>query len=253
MVSTAPVTLLCLPYAGGSSTIYRGWAERMPRGVQLVPLNLPGRGARVGMPPVHEWPRLLDLIVDDVKPYLNRPFALFGHSMGALLGIELAFELRSRYGAEPVWFGASGCAAPSRREYESKWLACSSEELMAELVSLDGTPPEVLDNPELMALLAPVLRADFHLCGTHEYRRRAPLSCPMLVLGGEQDEELMEDEESLTGWKQEIDGPFEIQMLDAGHFFINTHRDEVIDAVKGSLARHLHSTWPARVACQAGI
>ncbi|MGP1667063.1 MAG: thioesterase II family protein, partial [Rhodanobacter sp.] len=114
----APLNLLCLPYAGGNASVYREWSARMPGWVNVIPLHMPGRGVRQRMAPVHEWKALLDLLVDDVRTDLGRPFAIFGHSMGALIGVELAYELRDRYRVSPVWFGASACIAPSRRERE---------------------------------------------------------------------------------------------------------------------------------------
>lgn len=238
-----PLTLFALPYAGGSSAIYRRWADKLPEWVRFVPLHMPGRGVRARMAPIHEWRPLLDLLVQDVRAYLDRPYAIFGHSMGALLGAELAYELRQRYRLAPIWLGVSACIAPAKRKRETHWLNCSHDELMEEVGSLNGTAPAILENEDFMALVAPVLRADFHLCGTHVRRALPPLSCPILALGGTKDDEIMEEPDNLSAWALETSGPFDLQMLDADHFYINTHQDEVIARVAASLARHADPSW----------
>ncbi len=192
--------------------------------------------------PVHEWQPLMELLLQDVEPYLDRPFAIFGHSMGALVGIKLAHELRRRHGVDPVWMGLSACIAPAMRERETKWLDCPHSELMDEIVSLNGTAPDILGNDEFMALIAPVLRADFHLCGTYARGDGPPLACPVLVLGGSQDDEVMESPDNLSAWAQETSGAFDLQLLDADHFFINSHQDDVIARVEASLERHVHTS-----------
>jgi surfactin synthase thioesterase subunit len=177
------ITLFCLPYAGAGAAIYRGWRHRLPDWIELIPLHLPGRGMRYHLPAMHDWAQLIDLLVRDVRPHIARPFGIFGHSMGALIGIELAHAIRARYQRTPVWFGASGSKAPSQRERDLKWLDCSEETLLDELRSLHGTPPDLLENRELLEVLLPALRADFHLCRSYHPQRREPLNCPLLVLG----------------------------------------------------------------------
>lgn len=241
------VTLFVLPYAGGSAAIYRLWAEKMPSWVHLVPLRMPGRGVRAGMKPIHDWPDLLDLLVRDVQDRLDHPYAIFGHSMGALIGMELAYELRLRHRIEPVWMGMSACIAPAMRKPETKWLTCSHSDLMEEVASLNGTAQDVLENQEFMTLMAPILRADFHLCGTYVHRGFSPLSAPMLVLGGTKDEEVMAAPDNLAAWARETHGAFDLQMLDADHFFINTHRNDVIARVVASLSQYASSARPGTV------
>jgi surfactin synthase thioesterase subunit len=229
--------LFCLPYAGGSASIYREWNTRLPAWIELVPLHMPGRGVRHGMPAMVDWPALLDLLLADAQPHIGGPFAIFGHSMGALVGIELAHALREGFGVAPVWFGASGCRAPRDREPEHHWLTCPEAEFVEQVRALKGMPEELLQNREFMDLVMPYLRADFHLCGTYAYHPRRPLDCPMLLLSGTRDDELARLPEGLSAWRDETRGTIEARELDADHFFINTHRTAVIDIVADSLAR----------------
>ncbi|MGQ3027192.1 MAG: thioesterase II family protein [Ferrovibrionaceae bacterium] len=233
---TDQVTLFCLPHAGACAAAYRGWTGQLPGWLMPVPLHLPGRGLRRAEAVVHDWPTLIDRLVRDALPHLARPYAIFGHSMGALVGLELAHALRGSGAGEPLWFGASGCTAPTRREPEPDWLDCPDATVVDELRRLDGTPPELIEDPEMLALLLPSLRADFHLCGTHAPPSRAPLSCPLLVLGGRSDE-IAADPANLLDWARETAGPFNIAMFDGGHFFVETARGQDIATVVDAAAR----------------
>ncbi len=225
------INLLLLPYAGGAAGIFREWKSLLPGWIHPVPITLPGRGTRHGEPLLHEWPPLLDLLTRELLPHLDQPVAIFGHSLGALVAFELAHALHSRTGKRPLWLGVSGCIAPSQRQPEPKWLDCAEDEFVEELRSLNGTPPELLENRELLDLVMPILRADFHLAGTFENRIRPRLVTPMLIMGGSEDEEVMSVPENLSAWSDETTGPNRIEMLAAGHFFIESHRDQVIRSI----------------------
>jgi surfactin synthase thioesterase subunit len=179
---------------------------------------------------------LINVLLDDIQPYLARPFAIFGHSMGALIGLELAHAVRARYGRTPVWMGASGCTAPARRVGNLKWRTCPESELLAELRTLGGTADELIENREFLDVLLPIARADFHLCGSYRALVREPLDCPMLVMAGT-DDELAREPENLTSWAREVSGPFQLQMVDGGHFFIDTRRDIVLGYVANALVK----------------
>ncbi|MNO87016.1 Linear gramicidin dehydrogenase LgrE [compost metagenome] len=165
----------------------------------------------------------------------NAPYALLGHSLGALLAFELAHELQALGCPPPLALFACGTAAPTRREdYDGKnWREPKSDaELISELRELQGTPEEVLANAELMSLTLPTLRADFLLCGTYAYRQRPALQCPLHVLGGAQDRA---SDEQLQAWRQETQGEFSLQMFPGGHFFIHEQEDHVLGALTASL------------------
>lgn len=235
------ITLLCLPYAGGNSTVYRGWQEQMPDWVRVVPLHMPARGVRLRIPPISDWPSLMRTLSQDAADAVSDgAYAIFGHSLGALVGLELAHALHQRVGRAPAWLGVSACTAPARREWEDKWLDCPAQELLDEMRALSGTSDEVLGNTELMELVLPMIRADFHLSGTYRPPSRPPLPSAMLAVTGTLDEELAEEPGRVEAWAGEVSGPFELETLEAGHFFIDTHRDALIARVVKSLTRHLH-------------
>ncbi|WP_237719768.1 thioesterase II family protein [Herbaspirillum sp. CF444] len=230
------MNLFCLPYAGASAAVFREWRSKLPAWINPIALHLPARGVRQQMAPLHQWPALIDLLVADVTPHLDRPFAIFGHSMGALIAVELAHAIRQRRQQSLLLLCASGCEAPSRRQWNDGWLSSSREALLAELQGLNGTLGDLLMNDEFMALVLPMIRADFHLCGTYRRRDRAPLASQLLVLAGTQDKPHLRDPELLRCWWSEVSGACRTEIVNGDHFFINSHRQEVIDHLVAALS-----------------
>ncbi|WP_322044774.1 thioesterase II family protein [Paraburkholderia sp. J67] len=237
----AALTLYCLPYAGGNASTYRGWGEALGPWVDCVPLDLPGHGRLRAKPAHSAWPALIEALLDEIGTLPARPFALFGHSMGALVALELAHALRERHGREPLWLGASACVAPRERELdtgrETHWLDCSPAEMVTELRRLGGTPDELLADAEFLDLALPALRADFHLCASQVRRARARsicLSCPIWAFGGV-DDPVSERNDNLSAWCHETTGEFHRRMLEGGHFFVETMRAQLISKIATAL------------------
>ncbi len=183
----AEVRLFCFPHAGGGASLFHGWADRLPPAVEVCPVQLPGRETRFGEPPINRLGPLVGALAEALLPHLDRPFAFFGHSLGALIGFELARRLRRERGLEPVHLFASACAAPQRWGCVRPIHALPDAAFRKELRRLRGTAPAVLDNEELMEILLPALRADFALCETYAYGEDDPLSCPVTAVGGLRD------------------------------------------------------------------
>ncbi|MGF6648281.1 thioesterase II family protein [Paraburkholderia sp. GAS82] len=239
-----PVRLVCLAHAGGSAMLYRRWAQRLPHGVQVMPLELPGHGSRCRLRAHTEWPALIEMLIVDLAEQLDDdvPFAVFGHSMGALVGFELIHALRARHGLEPIWFGASASVAPSRRNRETHWLNCTHEAMVARLRELGGTPAALLDDRDFIDFVLPVLRADFHLCGTYaplataeESTVREPLVCPVGVFTG-CDDRATACAEDVAAWRDETRGTCTLHRFDGGHFYLDGTPDSVMACVATSLA-----------------
>jgi surfactin synthase thioesterase subunit len=222
------VNLLCLPYSGASAMVYSRWRRKLPAWLQVRPVELPGRGARMGEEPLTDLQALARQLAGEQRLAAGTPYALFGHSLGALVAFELAHELQALGCPAPLALFASGTAAPTRREdYDgANWREPRSDAaLIDELRRLGGTPEEVLGNAELMSLTLPVVRADFLLCGRYAYRQRPPLQCPLHVLGGDTDRA---NDEQLQAWRRESRGEFTLNMFPGGHFFLHEHEDRVL-------------------------
>ena len=234
------LNLLCLPYSGASAMVYSRWRRKLPAWLHVRPVELPGRGARMGEPLQTDMQALARQLAAEQREAAAAPYALLGHSLGALLAFELAHELQALGCPPPVALFACGTAAPTRREdYDGKnWRdPKTDDELRNELRELNGTPEEVLANAELMSLTLPILRADFLLCGRYAYRQRPTLACPLHVLGGEDDRA---SEAQLLAWGKETQGAFTLRMFPGRHFFIHDHEDRVLAALAESLTLHRH-------------
>jgi len=232
------LNLLCLPYSGASAMVYARWRRKLPAWLNVRPVELPGRGARFGEALQTDMQALARQLAVEQRLAASKPYALLGHSLGALLAFELAHELQALGCPAPSALFACGTAAPTRREeYDGRdWREPKSDpQLIDELRQLQGTPEDVLANEELMGLTLPILRADFLLCGRYAYRQRPPLRCPLHVLAGDADRAT---QEQLLAWAQETLGPFDLQMFPGGHFFIHTEEDRVLEALASRLQPH---------------
>jgi medium-chain acyl-[acyl-carrier-protein] hydrolase len=232
----ARLRLFCFPYAGGGAVIYRHWAESLPAEVEVCALQLPGRGSRMREPPLTRVTDIVRIVATELAPYLDRPFAFFGHSLGALVGFELARRLRREIGVEPERLFVSGRRAPQIPSSEPVTYDLPEQEFKDELRRLNGTHSEVLEHDELMELMLPLLRADFEVCDTYRYETGPRLSCPITALGGLDDEAV--PRANIAAWAEQTDGPFRLRMLPGDHFFLHSAEATLLQVV----ARELHET-----------
>ena len=228
----ATLRLLCFPYAGGSSLIYREWQKALPANIDVCAIQLPGRGHRLSEPAFTNLHELVKVAAEPLLSILDRPYAMFGHSMGAMIAFELAHLLREKHGLEPAHLFVSSRRAP-HLPTERVTYNLPEAEFVSEINQLNGTPREVLEHPELMELLLPLLRADFELIQTYKYVPKAPLHCPVTVIGGSEDDEVSDDK--LTGWREHTTGEFSLRIVPGDHFFINTARPQVLELIARSL------------------
>jgi medium-chain acyl-[acyl-carrier-protein] hydrolase len=231
------VRLLCLPYAGGSAALFHSWQGSSER-FSVQPVELPGRGRRFSERPLSRLDALVGRLGGELLPGLQAPYALFGHSMGALLAFELARWLGRNGGPKPAYLFVSGCRAPQSRVEDETRSSLSDGELINELRRLNGTDPEILGNAELMALLLPVFRADFAVCESYQFEPGPPLGCPITAFGGIQDTRISCNE--LDAWRVHTSGDFSLQMLPGDHFFLHAARS----SIQATLARCLESVPP---------
>ena len=217
----ASIRLFCFPYAGGTALGYRTWAQKFPASVEVVAIQLPGRANRIQEPPIAKLTDLLEPIAAALAPFLDMPFALFGHSMGALIAFELARFFRRQGRALPWHLFISGRKAPQLSSERAPLYNLPKDELLAELQQLDGTPREVLEHPELMDLMLPTLRSDFSICDTYEYTEEAPLTCPITAFGGLQDFDV--SRQKIEAWREQTSATFTLRMFPGNHFFIHSN------------------------------
>ncbi|MEL6438045.1 MAG: thioesterase II family protein [Cyanobacteria bacterium J06621_8] len=218
--ASASLRLFCFPYAGGSSQIFRPWLNRVPETIAICPIELPGRGFQLKSAPYKQMEPLVQAIAEVILPYLDQPFAFFGHSMGAVISFELARLIRRQHNLKPSHLFVSAHRAPQVPDPEPPIHNLPQAEFIEELRKLNGTPEKVLNNAELMELLIPILRADFSVLENYQYRPEATLDCPISVFGGRQDQKVQPEE--LSRWREQTCRSFELKMLEGDHFFINS-------------------------------
>jgi medium-chain acyl-[acyl-carrier-protein] hydrolase len=238
----AALRLFCFPYAGGSTAIYRQWANSFPSAIEVCPVQLPGRGERLGEPFKTRLNSLVKELAAAISPYLDKPFAFFGHSMGAIIGFELARELRRAASLKPEHLFISARQAPQLPVDEPITYDLPETEFLQEVHRLNGTPKEVLEHSELMQMMIPLLRADFEVVETYTYTPGAPLECPVTVFGGLQDFEVKR--EQLEAWREQTSDAFSLRMLPGDHFFVHTAHLLIIRVIIQELSRRLSTGDP---------
>jgi medium-chain acyl-[acyl-carrier-protein] hydrolase len=216
----ARLRLFCFPYAGGNASIFRTWPDGLPADVEVCPVQLPGRATRLLEPPFTQLSPLIQALAHALFPLLDKPFALFGHSLGALVSFELARHLRRQYGLHPVRLFVAAGRAPQIPHRDPPMHALPEEEFVAKLRHLNGTPTEVFEHEELMEIVLPLLRADFSVHQTYVYASEPPLTCPISTFGGLQDPNVSHGD--LDAWRDQTTGSFSSRMFPGDHFFLST-------------------------------
>jgi medium-chain acyl-[acyl-carrier-protein] hydrolase len=236
----ASARLFCFPYAGGDAQVYRAWPRHLQPSFEVCAVRLPGRGLRIKEPPFRDLAPMVAAIAAAVAPYLDRPFAFFGHSMGALVGFELARLLRERGGPAPAHLFVSGCRAPQLPGNLPVTYDLPDVEFIEYLRSLNGTPAEVFDHPELLELLLPLLRADFTVVETYRYRPGPALDCPVTAFGGARD--LKVSQAKTEAWGVQTSGAFDARIMPGGHFFLNDSQTRalILKVIAAELERVPH-------------
>lgn len=215
--------LFCLAHAGGGAALFRTWHEELPGTVEVCGIQLPGRESRWKEPPIPDLRRVLDQLIPALQSRLHIPFAIYGHSMGALLAFELARELRRRGLPAPLALLVSGRQAPYLSDGRREIATLSDAEFLDRICKrYQAIPQVVLDEPELLRIFLPTLRADFTLIETYRYVEEPALSCPVSVYQGRDDVTVSFDQ--LAGWRTLTSGDFKIELLPGGHFFLQTDR-----------------------------
>lgn len=233
------VRLFCFPYAGGGASVYTSWRRVLGPEIEVVPVQLPGRESRFVEAPVKDIATLL-LDIDWQRSTYNdaKPWALFGHSMGALIAFEVARYCRHKALPAPVHLFVSGCTAPQLPREDPPLQHVSDKEFITQVSQrYDGIPREVLEHEELLELVLPALRADMELVESYRYTEEEPLTCPVTAFGGLQDRSV--SHEDLLAWKRQTEGPFVARMFPGGHFFLRESAASLLATIKKDLLQSL--------------
>ncbi|GAA4071863.1 thioesterase II family protein [Actinomadura miaoliensis] len=229
----AGLRLICVPHGGGGAAAFLGWAELLPPGVELLAVQYPGREDRIADPMPRDMDELVAALTDAVAAVADRPYALFGHSMGATVAYEVAQEARRRGLRGPVHLVASAREAP-HDEKGGDVHRGDDDDLYAELMRLGATDPAVLADPGLRALILAYVRADYRLIETYRPRPLPPLDCPVTVFLGDRDPDLTPAE--AARWRHATRARTRVEIFPGDHFYLVPRRHAVLAALRRVLA-----------------
>jgi medium-chain acyl-[acyl-carrier-protein] hydrolase len=222
--------LVCFPHAGGGADGYRKWAQGFDSSIEILAYEPPGRGRRIRETARKALAEVVEDAADALSPVLEtKRFAFFGYSMGALIAFELARWLRRAEGAVPLCLFVVACPAPHRWQARTPVHRLPDAAIIEGMRSSAGTPGGVLENPDLMDLLLPVLRADLEACETFRPLAEDPLTVPLVVLGGREDGSVSGSE--LRSWREHTSEDFLLETLPGAHFLLHERGERVREIV----------------------
>ena len=214
--------------------MYWEWSDALADDVEVCAIQLPGRGPRFRETPIDDASGAVGALTDAIRPYLDRPFAMFGHSMGAILAYETARRVTAAFGCTPSHLFVSGHRAPHLPPRRKPIHHLPDDAFIAGVRALNGTPAEFFDDPELVTLCLPMLRADFRLVESYVELAGERLSCPLLALGGDADPTVSAAD--LAAWRAATSGRFRSILFAGDHFYVRTARASLIARLRHELA-----------------
>lgn len=231
-MSVKKINLFCLPFAGGSSYAYKSFSQSFNPEVKLVAIELPGRGKRISEPLLYNIYDIVADVFEQIKDQLHQPFAIYGHSMGTLIGFLLTRRMIQQNYPLPKHLFFSGSGGPSCIEDRPIHYSLPYEEFIDALKKMGGAQDEILTNPEMMKFFEPILRADFQAVETYQYEEGDPFDIPITCMLG--TEERTSYAEALQ-WQKESIHPVAIRQFPGNHFFIFDFEETIGELISSAL------------------
>lgn len=229
------IKLFCFPYAGGSATVYREWKKYLHPLIELEAVELAGRGSRIMEDPYQSVGGAVADVLSIIKPHIaHKQYAIFGHSMGSLIGYELAQHINSNTLRPPLHLFFSGRGAPHiQRPDKKKYHLMEEDEFKREVLKLGGTPPEFFHHPDLMNIFIPILKNDFRIVETYPYRSNIhALPFDFTVFLGRQDDLT---EQQCSEWSQHTTRVCNTHYFEGGHFFLHQQVNGIVKLINQTL------------------
>jgi len=232
------INLFCLPFAGGSVYSYRGYEQSAPEIINVIPLDLPGRGTRIKEDLLTDIHDMVDDIYNQIEGKLNDPYAIYGHSMGSLIGYLLTKKIIQKGQFQPEYLIFTGCIAPSVDVFSDDVPKhdLPKPEFINKLKELGGSPDEVLENEQLLDFFEAIIRADFQATSNYRYEQTDPFNIPILILIGLEERATYEH---ALEWQKESTETVDVKQLPGKHFFIFDHETEIMELISNKLNQKL--------------
>ncbi|OOM73639.1 linear gramicidin dehydrogenase LgrE [Clostridium puniceum] len=226
--------LFCLPYAGGSSAAYYEWKKYLHTSIELIPIELKGRGKRIGEIYYESLEEAIEDIFFNIKDkIISNDYAIYGHSMGSLLSYELYYKIEQMGMKKPRHIFFSGYRAPNIMRQKENIHTLPDYDFMKKVMDLGGTPEELMKSQELLEIFIPIIRNDFKILEKYKYReRKNKIECNVSILNGKQDDIKLEE---ILSWKNHVCKEFKFYNFEGNHFFINTNIENIINIINTTL------------------
>ena len=218
------INLICLPFTGASIYSYRDITTNIADFINIIPVELPGRGKRISEPLISDIYRMTDDIFHQIKMHTNIPYAFYGHSLGTLLGFLLVKRILNENLPQPLHLFFSGRGGPSVQDKDKHIHALPKKEFIKKLHEYEGSPQEILNDEGIMEFFEPVLRADFKAITTYMYKKDIPFDIPITVMIGTNEDTTYEE---AMKWQDETSKIISVRQFPGGHFFIYQHSSEI--------------------------
>lgn len=232
--TSAGTRLFCFAYAGAGAYAFATWQQQLPGYLHVHSVQLPGRENRMAEPPLNDLDEIVAQVAPVIAKYDDRPFALLGHSVGAAVAFEVARWLRRNGRSLPSVLFVSGRRAPHLPMRSEPLHGLPDDEFLDAVCRFGGTPPGVLDDPDLVEMFLPVLRADITAAETYEYRPEPPLECPIVAMHGVADAIVRPDE--VAAWDRHTGAGMRRHDFPGGHFFIRQDEAAILKTVIAELS-----------------
>lgn len=225
----AKIRLFCFHHSGGGASSYYRWLEHISPNIELIAIQLPGREDRFCEPVMSCLEDIIAELSEGFWAYKEKPFYVFGHSLGALVGFEFVKAIRKVYSISPCYLVISAARAPHLIPCRLPLSQLDDETLIEKLKVYDGIDEHILNHRELLNLFLPSLRSDFYLLEKYQYNSSQPFRCDILTMAGSHDKTV--SDEDLHAWSAYTKGKFTYLSFPGSHFFIKNHQKRILQII----------------------
>lgn len=233
-------TVVCCHYAGGGASVFRGWDKYFPKDVRIVAIQLPGREERFSEEPLLSIGKVIDGLFPEISSLLNETasYSIFGHSIGALVGFELARKVRSILLPKVLIISAAG--APQLNFKRELIGHLPDKDFVEKLKIYNGLPESLIENNELLNMFIPMLRADLSILEGYKYKESQPLEFPILALGGSEDPII--SAKDIGSWCVQTRQLFTMRIFNGDHFFIKNNQEQVLKYISQTIQENIKAS-----------
>lgn len=236
----AKTRLFAFHHSGGGASTYFPWIKDLSPAVELIAIQLPGREGRFHEPLSNRIEDIVRNVSNEFAFYTDKPFFIFGHSLGALLSFEFAKFIRKTRSISPYYIIVSANKAPHIPLRRKSFSQLDIPSLKAELALYGGINKEILDNEEFFNIFYPILMNDFSIFENYSYKNSQPFLCDMLALSGTQDQSVQKKE--ILAWARHIKGHFKHISFPGDHFFLKSNQIKILKIIN-----HIGENYPSKV------